>query len=168
MSEITLGYAMLQYGSVQRWGRTAKSSETSVLPAGEIDPPIEHWLDMLNRAQTTDDILAIMRRALAELEAWRRRPDPPPPPESFDDLKRRIVIDGEGWTPQEVALAMRVTPTLVRNVRREAEREEQYGRPDGSLSQGLQLLATGMSLRQVAQITGIPKSTLHDARRSAA
>jgi len=168
MSDVRIGYAMLQYGSVQRWGRTAKSSETSVFPAGEIDPPFDHWLDLLDQAQTTQDILTIMRRALAELEAWRRRPEPPPSGETFDDLKRRIVIDGQGWTPQEVALAMRVTPTLVRNVRREADREEMYGRPDGSLSQGLQLLATGMSLRQVAQITGIPKSTLHDAQKAAA
>jgi hypothetical protein len=78
------------------------------------------------------------------------------------------VHEGEGWTPQEVALAMRVTPTLVRNVRNEYERDTQYGRPDGSLAHGISLLNAGCSLRQAAQITGIPKSTLHDAHKRAA
>jgi hypothetical protein len=67
-----------------------------------------------------------------------------------------------------VALAMRVTPTLVRNVRGWAERDPDYGRPDQSLAHGLSLLSSGCSLRQAAQITGIPKSTLHDAMRAAA
>jgi hypothetical protein len=110
----------------------------------------------------------VVERARSELRAWQRRPDPPPDGESFEDLKRRIVSDGEGWTPHEVALAMRVTPTLVRNVRSEAEREVEYGKPDGSLAHGLNLLNAGCSLRQAAQITGIPKSTLHDAMRAAA
>jgi hypothetical protein len=104
----------------------------------------------------------------AELEAWRRRPDPPPPGETLDDLKRRVLEEGAGWTPHEVALAMRVTPTFVRNVRTEAERDPQTGKPDDRLAKGLKLLAEGLSLRQVERITGVPKSTLHDAARAAA
>jgi hypothetical protein len=86
--------------------------------------------------------------------------------ETLEDLKARILREGQGWTPKEVALAMRVTPTLVRNVRTEAERDPEYGRPDGSLAHGLALLDAGLSIRQAAQITGIPKSTLHDAHRT--
>jgi hypothetical protein len=168
MRDVVVGFELLQYGTVMRWGRSSRSAETAPLPAGETDPPLDHWLDLIVRAQTLAEVAAVVDRARSELRAWRRRPDPPPDGESFEDLKRRIIEDGEGWTPQEVALAMRVTPTLVRNVRAEAERDVDYGRPDRSLAHGLALLTSGCSLRQAAQITGIPKSTLHDAMRAAA
>lgn len=168
MRDVLVGYAMLQYGSVMAWGRKSPSAESAALPSGEGFPPLDYWLDLIDKAESEEEIDAVVERARAELRAWRVRPEPPPDGETFDDLKRRILEDGEGWTPHEVALAMRVTPTLVRNVRAEAERDPEYGRPDGSLSHGLQLLASGCSLRQAAQITGIPKSTLHDAQRAAA
>lgn len=168
MRDVLVGFAMIQYGSVMRWGRTVPNAESALLPQGEGDPPLDYWLGQLARAATLEDFLFVAERMRAELEAWRRRPDPPPPGETMADLKRRVLGEGEGWTPQEVALAMRVTPTFVRNVRTEAERDPQYGRPDGSLAHGLALLISGCSLRQAAQITGIPKSTLHDAWRAAA
>jgi hypothetical protein len=168
MRDVVAGFELLQYGNVMRWGRTVPNAETALLPAGESDPPMDYWLEQLGRAETVEEVRGVVERARSELRAWRCRPDPPPDGESFEDLKRRIVSDGEGWTPQEVALAMRVTPTLVRNVRTEAERDTEHGRPDGSLAHGIALLSAGLSLRQAAQITGIPKSTLHDAHRAAA
>ena len=168
MREVIVGFAMIQYGNVMAWGRTIPSAESAVFPQGESAPPLDYWLQILARAETMEEFIATVDRMRAELEAWRRRPDPPPPGETMADLKRRLLDEGEGWTPQEVALAMRVTPTFVRSVRGEAEREPEYGRPDGSLAHGLALLNSGCSLRQAAQITGIPKSTLHDAHRAAA
>ncbi|HTE62974.1 MAG TPA: hypothetical protein VK631_21650 [Solirubrobacteraceae bacterium] len=167
MRDVLIGYAMLQYGGVMPWGRVIPNADGALMPSGEGAPPLDYWLALMARCETTAEVQAVVTRARDELAAWRRRPTPPPAGESLADLKRRIVEDGEGWTPQEVALAMRVTPTLVRNTRIEAEREVEHGRPDGSLVHGLQLLAAGLSLRQVERITGIPKSTLHDARRMA-
>jgi len=161
MHDVVIGYALLQYGAVQRLGRTARSAEVALLPQGEDYPPLDYWLDQIVRAQTIAEVATIVERAREELCAWRRRPEPPPDGESFEDLKRRIIEDGEGWTPQEVALAMRCTPTLVRNVRNEAERDPEYGRPDRSLAHGLALLSEGVTLRAAALATGIPKSTLH-------
>jgi hypothetical protein len=161
MRDVVIGYALLQYGSVQRWGRSARSAEGALLPQGEDYPPIDYWLGLIARAQTIDEVHAIVDRARSELRAWRRRPEPPPEGESFEDLKRRIVDEGEGWTPQEVALAMRCTPTLVRNIRSELELDVEYGRPDRSLAHGLALLRDGVTLRAAAMATGIPKSTLH-------
>lgn len=163
---IVVGFSMLQYGNVMAWGRQPKLAERPALPSGEGSPPLEYWLELLPLCQTLEEFTAVLERAQAELDAWRRRPEPPPEGETLDDLSRRIIDEGEGWTPQEVALAMRVTPTLVRNVRSEAERDPEYGRPDGSLAHGIALLDAGLSLRQAAQITGIPKSTLHDAHRA--
>jgi hypothetical protein len=167
MRDVFVGYALIQYGAVMRWGRTIPSAEGAVLPQGESDPPLDYWLEQLALARTTDELLRIAERMRRELEAWRRRPDPPPPGETLDDLKHRLLTEGKGWTPQEVALAMRVTPTFVRNVRTEAERDPETGRADQRLSGALGMLAEGMSLRQVERITGIPRSTLHDARRTA-
>lgn len=166
LSEIKCGFALLQYGGTMAWGRQAPAADRPLLPSGEGQPPLDHWLDLLDRCVTEEEVDAVVSRARAELSAWQRRPEPPPDGETFGDLKSRILIEGEGWTPKEVALAMRVTPTLVRNVRTEAERDPDYGRPDGSLAHGLSLLDAGLSIRQAAQITGIPKSTLHDAHRA--
>jgi hypothetical protein len=167
MRDVIVGFELLQYGGVMRWSRSARSAEAAALPQGEGYPPLDYWLSEIDSARSLEEVRSLMDRARSELRAWQRRPEPPPAGESFEDMKRRIVIEGEGWTPQEVALAMRVTPTLVRSVRNEAERDPEYGRPDGSLAHGLQLLRSGCSLRQAAQITGIPKSTLHDAARAA-
>jgi hypothetical protein len=168
MRDVVTGYALLGYGAVMRLSRTAPSAEGAVLPQGEGYPPVDYWIKLIVSAQTVSEVRETVERARSELHAWQRRPDPPPVGESFTDLKRRIIDEGEGWTPQEVALAMRITPTLVRNVRSEVERDPEYGRPDGSLRHGLGLLRDGVSLRAAAMATGIPKSTLHDAFRKAA
>jgi hypothetical protein len=168
MFDVLQHFQLLQYGAVMRWDRRIPGNEIVALPAGEDCPPLDYWLEKLGQAETTDEVRQILAAAREELETWRRRPEPAPDGETFEDLKRRILDEGAGWTPKEVALAMRVTPTLVRNVRIEGERDVEYGRPDKSLQKGLALLATGMSLRQVESITGIPKSTLHDAHRKAA
>jgi anaerobic selenocysteine-containing dehydrogenase len=168
MRELIVGFEMLQYGSVMAWGRRIPSAEAAALPQGESDPPLLYWLDKLARSETLEDFAATARQMRDELDAWRRRPDPPPAGETLDELKQRVLSEGKGWTPHEVALAMRVTPTFVRNVRAEAERDPQTGRPDDRLAKGLKLLADGYSLRQVESITGVPKSTLHDAAKAAA
>jgi hypothetical protein len=94
------------------------------------------------------------------------RPESPPEGETLDDLKARI-LELEGWEPRDVSLACRCTPTLVRQARIEAERNPESGREEGSLEQARAMLDGGMSLRQVAILTGIPKSTLHRHARVA-
>lgn len=168
MRELIVGFEMLQYGGVMAWDRRIPSAEAAALPQGENDPPLLYWLDKLASAQSLEEFTATARLMKDELDAWRRRPDPPPEGETMDELKRRVVEDGEGWTPQEVALAMRITPSFVRNVRAEADRDPQTGKPDNRLARGLKLLDEGFSLRQVERITGVPKSTLHDAHKAAA
>ena len=168
MREVIVGYSMLQYGSVMAWGRRIPSAEGAVLPQGEDAPPLLYWLEKLAASTSLEEFTQTAELMRAELDAWRRRPDPPPQGESMDELKRRVLTDGKGWTPHEVALAMRITPTFVRNVRNEAERDPQTGRPDNRLARGLKLLEDGLSLRQVERITGVPKSTLHDAHKAAA
>jgi hypothetical protein len=166
--DLVQGYTLLQYGAVMRWGRTPPSAEGALFPQGEGFPPLDYWLDLIEQQATMADVRAVLTRARDELAAWRCRPEPPPEGETLDDLSGRILGEGEGWTPQEVALAMRCTPSLVRKVRIAADREPDYGRPDRSLAHGLSLLRDGCSLRAAAMASGVPKSTLHEAYRRAA
>jgi hypothetical protein len=157
---------LVSYGPVQRWGRQSPSCEPRPEPTGEGHPPAEFWIRRYLKAPP-DERAQIAHAAEAELQAWRRR-DPELneiKTETLEDLKRRIIGEGEGWSARDVALAMRCTPTLVRTTREDAERDPEHGRPDRSLAHARQLRAEGLSLRQIAQITGIPKSTLADNLR---
>lgn len=164
MTDVWIGFAMLGYGAVQRFGQI-RSAEGGVLPAGEHEAPGDYWLSVYLRAHPADqeEILAL---ALEALQTWRKRPEPPSEGETLAEFKARIVATGEGWKPREVALALRCTPTLVRAARLEADRNPETGKVEGSVEHARALLADGLSLRQVAMLTGIPKSTLHDALRA--
>lgn len=166
MYDLALGYELLQYGSTIRYEKR-RAAELHPFPPGEGSPPWDHWLDLLSQCRTIDAVRAVVEEARSELSTWKCRPDPPPEGETFDELQDRIVEQGEGWTPQQVAMAFRCTPTLVRNTRVERERNPDTGREEGSIQHARELLAQGMPLRQVALATGIPRSTLHDALRGA-
>jgi hypothetical protein len=111
----------------------------------------------------------IVEAARSELAAWKRRSDPPPEGETGEQMIARLVKDGEGWRVEDVALAFRCTPSMVRRWRVEHDRNPDTGRLEGTLAQAKDLMASGKyTLRQVAMLTGIPKSTIHDALDRAA
>jgi hypothetical protein len=166
MSQLVVGFALLQYGSVRVYESSRAQGDGAVLPPGELRPPIEHWAELLPRCRTLDEIIELLSLAQHELNSWRVRPEPPPEGETLDDLKQRI-LSYEGWEPKDISLACRCTPTLVRRARAEAERNPETGREEGSLEHARDLLSQGMSLRQVAVLTGISKSTLHRQARVA-
>jgi hypothetical protein len=166
MSQLVVDFALLQYGSVRVYESSTAKGDGAVLPGGELHPPLEHWTALLPRCRTVEEIIEIMELARAELRAWKVRPEPPPEGETFEDLSERI-LSFEGWEPKDVSLACRCTPTLVRRVRHAAERNPETGREEGSLQHARDLLSQGLSLRQVAILTGISKSTLHRQARVA-
>ena len=166
MSQLVVGFALLQYGSVRVYESSTAKGDGAVLPGGELHPPIEHWAQILPRCRTIEELLTVLALAQSELSAWKVRPEPPPEGETLDELAERI-LSFEGWEPKDVSLACRCTPTLVRRVRHAAERNPDTGREEGSLQHARDLLSQGMSLRQVAILTGISKSTLHRQARVA-
>jgi hypothetical protein len=166
MSALVVGFALLQYGGVRVYESPRREGDGALLPPGELHPPLEHWADLLPRCRTVEEIIELLGLAQHELNSWRVRPEPPPDGETLEDLKDRI-LSYEGWEPRDVSLACRCTPTLVRRARTEGERNPETGREEGSLTHARDLLAQGMSLRQVAVLTGISKSTLHRQARVA-
>ena len=165
MRDVILGFVLLQYGATVRY-EVRPGAESAGWPAGESDPPLDHWIPLILRA-SDEERPGIVEQARAELEAWKRRPDPPPQGESMDELIDR-VCEHAGWPAKEVALALRCTPTFVRRARLARDRHPDTGREEGSLQQARDLISQGYSLRQVAMLTGIPKSTLHEALDRAA
>ena len=87
--------------------------------------------------------------------------------ETLEELCARIVQDGWAIPTDECARAMRCTPTLVRRARLAAERHPETGyslppRQQDPMEWALKLDAVGLSVRQIATLTGLPKSTIHD------
>lgn len=163
---LVIAYQLLGYGRVTRFGVRA-GVDTPPLPAGEPDPPLDHWLALWLDASPSERKLIVIA-ARSELAAWKRRPDPAPEGETGEQMIARLIREGEGWDVADVALAFRTSPRLVRRWRIEHDRNPDTGRIEGSLADAQQLLAEGKTLRQVAMLTGIPKSTLHRALDNAA
>lgn len=157
---LVVAYQLLGYGSTIRYG-TRRPADLNPLPGGEGDPPLDHWLDLWVTASSSSERRLIVEAARSELAAWKRRPEPPPEGETGERMIARLIHEGEGWTPADVALAFRTTPRLVRRWRNERDRNPETGRPEGSLAHAKDLIGQGLSLRAVAMLTGISKSTLH-------
>ena len=146
-------------------GVTTSSAPDSAPPTGDVSPA-EHWRDAFNAA-APDERLRVFAGARDELERIKRRRFPLMPIHDGDDLRERIVRDGEGLEPREVATPLRCTPTLVRRARLVAGREPERGKLIALIVWDTSsLLAAGLSLRQVAACSGVPRSTLHDRRRA--
>lgn len=157
---LVVAYSMLGYGNTMRFGQI-READGQPLPSGESDPPLDYWLDLWMAASSDAERRLIVQAARSELAAWKRRPDPPPEGETGEQMVARLIRDGEGWRAEDVALAFRCTPRLVRRWRGEHDRNPETGRIEGSLAHAQDLIERGLSLRQVAMLTGISKSQLH-------
>jgi hypothetical protein len=134
-------------------------------PPGEANPPHERLGHELVSASTVEEVLAVGRKAHDELVAATRRRFVPSTVETADELAERVIDDGEGWAAGDVATAMRCTPTFVRRARLAALRDPEDGRPidpEDPWEAARELRRRGRSLRAIAALTGVPRSTLHD------
>jgi hypothetical protein len=158
--------SLVSYGAVQRFGPRSRSVEGALLPPGEDQPMHEIWARRFAKA-APDELRDLVTEAEAELDAWVRRPLVPDTVETLEELCARIVDDGWGVTAAECARAMLTTPTLVRNARLAAGRHPESGyhlpAPSRDAWAWAEMLdRVGLNVRQIATLTGLPKSTLHD------
>jgi hypothetical protein len=87
---------------------------------------------------------AIIERARLELEHLRghaavERPEP----ETLEQLRARIIREGDGWTVEQVALAMRCGERLVVEARKAAGREPEFGRVPETAEPTRERVSTG-------------------------
>jgi hypothetical protein len=135
------------------------SPPDSMPPTG--DPsPATYWRERFDQARPGEEptLLALARD---ELRHIRRRAFPAVAWEDGVELAARVLGDGEGLQPGDVAFALRCTPTFVRRTRLANGREPEHGRTVRmDQLDARALMDAGMSLRQAAVATGVPRSTL--------
>lgn len=126
------------------WGPTGRSRSSDEPPGGqrppgdlghtyyarEYGPPFNEPSARWPGAQDDEHRARIIKRARGELEHLRGQAEVArPEPESLEQLRRRIISQGAGWTVEQVALAMRCGERLVIEARKAAGRDPDYGRP---------------------------------------
>lgn len=159
---------LLMHGTTQSLGPVTRARGTPEhnRPPGEIKPPHEVFAERIRAAASADEALRVVIEARKALKNATRRTMMVTSFETADELAERIRADGEGWAVKDVAMAMRCTPTFVRRARLESDRDPEtgYSVPDAEdvMAVAQQLREGGRSYRVIAQLTGIPRSTLHD------
>jgi DNA-binding IclR family transcriptional regulator len=159
--------SLLSYGTVQVLGAHSRSAAGQVMPPGESAPMHDRWALVFDRHHEPERLRDLLAEARAELDGWLRRPLAPDTTETLEELCARIVTDGWGVTADDCSRAMRCTPTLVRRARLAATRHPESGyhlpvRTVDPWRWAHQLDSAGLSVRQIAALTGVPKSTLHE------
>lgn len=157
---------LISYGNVAALERRHGGEREQLGPPGEGKPMHERWAQRFANGPV-DDISDLLAEAQAELDAWIRRPLAPVTAESWDELAERIVSDGWALSAAECARSLRCTPSMVRRARLTARRHPENGYPlpeaePDAWAYARTLDRVGLSVRQIGQLTGLPKSTLHD------
>lgn len=160
-------------GSVQAWnasgGHSGEPDDKVVNLV--IHPPIaphHHYRFLFTQATSIDECEQLLTEAQAELASIRRRTSPNvahlTDREILDD---RIINEGHGCSPADVALALFCTPRRVQQVRIRDGRNPLTGHKivlddvsDDAREHVRTLIAQGMTERQVFQITGVKKTTI--------
>jgi hypothetical protein len=150
---------------------TAGGYYTDHVPSlGQHDAP-HLFYDRLYSAQTTDEGRdAVLGQAEDELEAIRVSRGDPSKEESLEERNARIVEEGEGFALKEVAIRFRCSKRAVREARRDAGRDEEWGRPavNGHAlpdrnEKVREMAADGMPARQIAIALRLSPSTVRRA-----
>jgi hypothetical protein len=164
---VLLRLALVSHAPTARLGSIGSGSNSaheSHRPPGDSTPDAEYFRTRLDNAESLSDALEAYLQARACLAGILRRTMATVTGETAAELGERIVEDGEGWEAEDVALALRCTPTFVRKSRLSLGRDPEtgYSAPDGDpMAVALELRERGRSLRTIARLTGIPRSTLH-------
>lgn len=162
---------LLPYGNSASFDPTARSpsAERVGVPAGESHPMRDHYARRLTDAPDAASAARVLGQARAALNAERRQPMAVSRVETLAELRQRILDDGTGWLADDVALAMRCLPRVVRRARLLAGRDPEHGRPMPTgadrMDWAVQLVTTGCTQREAAAVTGVPRSTLGDVLR---
>jgi hypothetical protein len=117
---------------------------SSRTPNGEGTHPAEHWARELEKTNEERELERVVRGLRAELDAVRRRPVPDAiHVETAADMAALVVERGEGFSPREISVAVRATPSFVRRSRVAAGRHPETA--PSSSSTGARVASTGAS-----------------------
>lgn len=126
-----------------------KSGSSSTIPPAA-DGPHLRWRRTFTAA-TIDAVPVLLEQARSELRSITRRVGAVPCGESTDERADRIRDKlAQGWSIGEVSAAIGVTETEVRQARKPTTNTEIR-----------RLAEEGRSVRSIAMMIGVPKSTVH-------
>ena len=142
--------------------RSGGAVPKSTPPSGTLGVA-ERYAQLIAAATSDREARRHLDAARAELQAILRRPLAGATDVTRHELELRVVSEGSGMAAVDVAIMCRCTVSLVRHARICAERDPERGRSLVGVSAerwARELRASGYSLRAVAALTGVPRSTL--------
>lgn len=194
MRDLLARLELVSAGTTASWGASGggDSSGDPAPESGDPNPPHLHYRESYERAHhddlehehrdggpTSRQRRRVIRAAAEELERLTGRGSAleRPAGESRDDLAQRIVSEGRGYTVDEAAVHFRCGPRDITKARIAGNRAIDNGDPlepntehdrAAALERAVRMADDGMTVRQIAWTTGLPKSTVNDHLRKRA
>lgn len=154
---------MISHGSITAYnsaGGNDSEHPGGKRPAGDSCPPHDRYREQYVAAKTDSARSAVIDAAQCELRALRKAAAPSKPiePETeaeFDARAQQLLA--HGWEVEDVARAMKCTPTRIRRAATACKHPDVHA-----------LAAEGKSVRGISISTGLSKSEIHRILKRAA
>jgi hypothetical protein len=162
--QIAAELELLSHGATTSFGASGSGVPGSREPSGESKPP--HLAFLADWDAHGDSVL---ERWNEMLKGWKGGGKVRPAGVSEREI---VLTDGEGFSPDDVAMRYRLTATMVRRWRTSDGRHAETGRKVGSGPSGAARAVwlveeCGFSVREAERETGVPKSTISDRKKAA-
>jgi transposase-like protein len=144
--QIAAELELLSHGATTSFGASSSGVPGSREPSGESRPP---HLQFLADWDAKGD--SVLERWNETLKSWKGGGKVRPAGVSEREI---VLTDGEGFSPDDVAMRYRLTATMVRKWRREAGLHEESGKGESIAAQAKRLRAEGVPVRQIAAQVG--------------
>jgi len=162
MRNVLIAMQCLMYGSTTSWqANTGHQKPTGGnRPPGDSQPLHTTWQIVYVMAVGFDAREQVIADATDALVEARVRTTPIPQGETPQEWEERLIKDGEGWPAREVAVRFLTATRTVTKLRMRYERDPHMGKPLEQQASVTELVARGLSARQIAFITGKKPSTV--------
>lgn len=162
MRSVLIAMQCLMYGSTAQWNKSGGHQKPTGgnRPPGDSKPLHHVWqitYVMAVGADAREQVIADATDALVEA---RVRTAPIPQGETRQEWEERLIKDGEGWPAREVAVRFLTATREVTKLRMRYERDPHVGKPLEQQASVAEMIARGLSARQIAFITGKKPSSI--------
>jgi hypothetical protein len=155
---------LLMHGKTASLNSSGRGGERNPVPQGEAHPPHEQWLAVFNDLAPFPHLLRqAIHNARLELERIKRRDTTVVVrEETREEWEARLLRDGAGFEARDVAVKFNCAVQDVTRLRTAAGRDPNLGQVD------VRELSKTMSVREIAEQTGMSKSAVHRSVRQGA
>jgi transposase-like protein len=158
--QIAAELELLSHGATTSFGASSSGVPGSREPSGESRPP--HLAFLADWDRNGDSVL---ERWNELLKGWKGGGKVRPAGVSEREI---VLADGEGFSPDDVAMRYRLTATTVRKWRREAGVNEDTGTGESVVARAKRLRGEGVSVRRIASEVGTHPTQVQRWTRKAA